>query len=270
VIKWNNRWTIYFGVTAGLGLAMQAQAAPVAPAAQASARLESVAAVPEAPAKAAVPDFSGVWEMAKLELVLLPEVAGAATLTPEAKAARDQFEQKFDKAIDDPAKVCLIKGMPWTMLTRARNYPVEIYQNADRLFMTFELYDQFRSIRINGEGMPAGYPPSPSGWSVAHWEGQTLVIETTGLTELNMTGTMQRSEDAKVTERWNFRDNAEFGRVIDVEMSVEDPAVFTAPAKARQILKKSPEGVRPGGYNCSSALWDEHIERRKAELGLDR
>lgn len=215
---------------------------------------------------AAVPDFSGIWEMAKLEFVVIPEVSG--TLTSEAKAKADLFKSRFDPVIDDPAKVCLIKGMPWTMLTRARNYPVEIYQTPDRIFMTFELYDQFRTIRINGQAKPDAYPPSPSGWSVARWEGNVFVTETTGLPALNEIGPVHRSEEAKITERWSFRDDPQFGRVIDVDMTIEDPSVYATPAIAKQVYRKSDPGVVPGGYNCSSALWDDHIERRKAELKI--
>lgn len=223
-------------------------------------------AVAEAPPAAARADYSGVWETARLELVVLPEVAGS--MTPEAQARADLFRKRFDPAADDTAKVCMIKGMPWTMLSRARNYPVEIVQYPDRIFMTFELYDQFRQIRIGGPQMPEGYGPSPNGWSVAHWDGDDLVIETAGLTALNPLGVIQRGWDARITEHWHLRDDAEFGKVIQVDMTIEDPDVFASPAHARQVLKRSPEGVVPGGYNCSTALWDDRMEERKAELGI--
>jgi hypothetical protein len=221
-----------------------------------------------APASAANPDFSGVWEGAKRELVILPQMSG--TLTPKAKAAADLYRAKFDAVIDDPAKVCLARGMPWTMLSRARNYPVEIYQTTDRIFATFELYDQTRVLRINGPTKSQDYPASPNGWSVAHWDGQALVIETTGLGPLNLVGPVQRGENAKISERWTLRDDPEFGRVLDVEMTVDDPDIYVTPARAHQLFKRSPKGVFPGGYNCSAALWDDHIEHRKAELGIAR
>lgn len=247
--------------------------AAVALALLASAPLAAQSAVPAAasPLRANLPnagpiDFSGVWETAKLELVVLPEVAGQ--MTPEAKARAEQFRQKADPVIDDPAKVCLIKGMPWTMLGRARNYPTEIIQYPDRIFMVFELYDQFRQVRLDGAQKPADFGPAPSGWSVGRWEGQTLVIETTGLPTLNLFGIMQRTEEAKITERWQLEQNAEFGQVLAVDITVEDPEVFAVPARAHQIFKRSKPGVVPGGYNCSLSLWDDHLERRKAAHGI--
>lgn len=213
-------------------------------------------------------DFSGVWETAKLELVVLPEVAGE--MTPEARKRADLFRAKADPVIDDPAKVCLIKGMPWTMLGRARNYPAEIVQYPDRIFMVFELYDQFRQIRLDGAAKPDDFGPSPSGWSVGRWEGQTLVVETTGLPVLNLFGVMQRTEEARITERWHLGNHPEYGQVLEVDILVEDPEIFVTPARARQVFKRSRPGIVPGGYNCSSSLWDDHIERRQATLHLDQ
>lgn len=229
------------------------------------------APAPMSPLRANLPDagpvdFSGVWEGARLELVVLPEVAGK--MTPEAQARADRFRQLADPVRDDPAKVCLVKGMPWTMLGRARNYPAEIVQYPDRIFMTFELYDQFRQIRLDGAQKPADFGPSPSGWSVGRWEGKTLVIETTGLPMLNLFGVMQRTEEARLTERWQLGQHPDFGEVLEIEITVDDPEIFATPAVARQVLKRSAPGIVPGGYNCSSSLWDDHIERRKAELGI--
>jgi hypothetical protein len=154
------------------------------------------------------------------------------------------------------------------MLGRARNYPTEIIQYPDRIFMVFELYDQFRQIHLDGTPKPADFGPSPSGWSVGHWEGQSLVIETTGMPTLNLFGVMQRTEDAKVTERWQLGQHPDYGEVLNVDITVEDPAIFATPARAHQVFKRSKPGVVPGGYNCSSSLWDDHIEARKAELGI--
>ncbi len=211
-------------------------------------------------------DFSGVYELAKMELVVLPEVAGQ--MTDAAKARADLFRSKFSPVDDDPAKVCMIKGMPWTMLSRARNYPVQIYQYPDRFFVQLEIYDQFRVITVNGAPKPDSYPNSPNGWSVARWDGPVLEIVTTGLIDLNEMGIAQRTEDARITERWTIRNDPEFGQVIDIEMAVDDPAIFKTPARARQVWKRSEPGVVPGGYNCSKSLWDTHIEDRMKELGI--
>lgn len=261
MIRTNFCWTIIGTLAAALAAPVAAAEAPASPA----------AAAPASQLRANMPnagpvDFSGVWETAKLELVVLPEVAGK--MTPEAQARADLFRKLADPVRDDPAKVCLIKGMPWTMLGRARNYPTEIIQYPDRIFMVFELYDQFRQVHLDGTPKPDDFGPSPSGWSTARWEGQELVVETTGLPVLNTFGVMQRTEEAKVTERWHLGQHPEFGQVLEVDITVDDPEIFAQPARAHQVFKRSAPGVVPGGYNCSSSLWDDHIDRRKAELKI--
>lgn len=217
--------------------------------------------------QSAVPtDFSGVWESVGVDFVLIPEASGQ--LTPEAQRWADLAEGKTDTDRDDPARFCLAKGMPWTMLIRARTYPVEIVQYPDRLFMTFELYDMFRNIRVGGPAMPEGYPSSPNGWSTARWEGKALVIETTGLPEVSPLGRFQRSEATRITERWTLRDDPKLGQVIDVDMTIEDPAIYAVPAKARQVLKRSAPGTVPGGYNCTLSQWNDYVVTRNKELEI--
>lgn len=209
-------------------------------------------------------DFSGVWESARIDLVLLPEVSGQ--LTPEAQQLADLAAQHARPQEDDPARFCVVKGMPWTMLIRARNYPVEVIQYPDRVFMVFELYDQFRNIRIDGPPVPDNYPPSPNGWSTAHWDGETLVIETTGMSELAPLGRFRRSEETRITERWVRRADVEFGEVIEITMQIDDPQAYSTPALARQVLKRSPAGVVPGGYNCPIAQWNDYVAARNEEM----
>ena len=224
----------------------------------------SPAQVSEAPAHT---DFSGVWEAAGIQFVVLPEVSGQ--LTEDAQRMADLAADQLVPQEDDPARFCVTKGMPWTMLIRARNYPVEIVQYPDRLFMIFELWDQFRNIVVDGPPVPANYPPSPNGWSTARWEGTTLVIETRGLSELHPLGRFRRSEETVITERWSLREDATFGQVIDVEMSVDDPVAYSTPAIVRQVLKRSPEGVVPGGYNCAIAQWNDYVDARNTEMGIE-
>ena len=71
-----------------------------------------------------------------------------------------------------------------------------------------------------------------------------------------------------MTERWQLGQHPEYGQVLEVDITVEDPEIFVTPARAHQVYKRSAAGVVPGGYNCSSSLWDDHIDVRKAELGV--
>lgn len=211
------------------------------------------------------PDFNGVWVMADYDLVYLPQEHDPP-YTDETRANMERYRTEFDPVIDDPAQFCVRMGMPWRMLNRARDYPQEIYQTDKRIIMLFEGHDDYRSIRLDRTTVPENLPALANGWSNAHWEDQTLVITTsnvTGRTEIN---TLQRSENAVITERWTLEKHPEYGDIIDIDITMIDPQRYTAPVKARNVYKRAAPGVEVGGYNCADALWEEHIAKREEEL----
>lgn len=214
------------------------------------------------------PSFSGIWQSADLELVVMP----GGDNPPYTQWARDNithYNKHYDPVVADTAKVCLLKGMPYTMLLRPRDYPVEIIQTEDYVVMSFELYDTHRIIRIGETRVPESRPISGNGYSIAHWEGNTLVIKTTGMTSLlgpQPDGPYMRSEDAVITESWNLGQHPEHGEVLEVDMVIEDPQIFVEPAKARMVFSRSEPGIAVGGYNCSEALWSDYIYQLEQQL----
>lgn len=216
-------------------------------------------------AAAAHPDFSGMWISAGSEYVKMVE-ANNPKFTPQALANLAYYEKHFNPATEEPVIVCLLKGMPWTMLLRPRDYPVEIYQTRDRLIMFFELYDTHRNIFLDRKRIADEAPPSGNGYSIGRWEGKTLVVETGRLTALNPIGPYQRSEQAHVTERWNLRQDATLGETLHVDVRVDDPLVFTEPGRGEMLFKRARPGTQVGGYNCSEALWTDYVEARKAQI----
>jgi hypothetical protein len=72
-----------------------------------------------------------------------------------------------------------------------------------------------------------------------------------------------RSEKADIVERWTLRRDPVLGEVIDIDLTVTDPEIYLQPAKGRQVWKRAPEGTTAGGYNCTQAIWDEHITKRQ-------
>lgn len=246
------------GLLLGASLLTASACATVAP---------TPAVAEEAAAEEAVerPDFSGVWKLTSADRVVMPQTTG--TLTPEAQEAYDHFQKYYYGDEGDPAvQVCLSKGMPWTSLIRARDYPVEVYQTEDRIIMMFELYDAYRNIFINGDPKPDYYADGPNGYSVAHWEGDTLVIETTGIQSMNPISPHSRGFGAKVTERWTLKDDPEYGEVFVIDLVQEDPDTYVGPATGHNEMQRAPEGTVVGGYGCSIALWDKFVEEREAKI----
>lgn len=222
-----------------------------------------------APAAVKRPNFAGIWQLTTMERAVIPEQSGE--FTPEAKAARDHFMANYKGEDADPAvAVCLVKGMPWTSLIRARDYAQEIYQTEDRIIVMYELYDQYRNIHINGGPKPEGYNDNPQGYSVAHWEGDTLVIETTGMTPLNMISPTPRGSNAKIVERWQLKNDPVYGETLVIDLEQIDPEVYVKPARGHNELRRSPPGTSVGGYGCSAALWDQHVDKVEARLAAQK
>ncbi len=215
-------------------------------------------------------DFSGIWRVINADRVVLPGANGNGKRTSEAQAQYDHYLKYYPGDVGDPAiHACLAKGMPWQMLSRGRNYPVEIYQTADRVIMFFELYDLYRNIRIDGPPKPDNYAASASGYSVARWEGDTLVIETTGLSPFNPIGPFLRSGDARITERWTLKQDPEHGKILTVDLLQNDPNVYAEPARGHTEWEPAEPGTVVGGYGCTSDLWDQYVADREAELEAD-
>jgi hypothetical protein len=85
-----------------------------------------------------------------------------------------------------------------------------------------EMVHDARIIRIGGKHAPA-HVRSWMGDSIGHWEGDTLVVETTNFT--NKTRYSQTTENLKVTERFSRLDD----KTLLYRFTIDDPATFTRP-----------------------------------------
>ena len=144
----------------------------------------------------------------------LPYQPGVADLVKKRTAAQDQ----------DPNVHCMPRGAPriWT-----DDYYKRIVQIPDRVIILTERNMQYRQIFTDGRPLPADPNPTWNGYSTARWEGDTLVVHTTGFKDdlwLDAFGNPLTSA-AKLTERVR-RPN--YG-TLEVEMTIDDPKSYTAP-----------------------------------------
>ena len=208
--------------------------------------------------------------MADPELVRRPDVyAGESDYTPEAWASLQDFRSNWDSKIDDPPNFCVRYGMPNAMVMRARTYMFDISQSASRITVLIEYMDNFRLIHLGQTAVPDGVLPSNNGYSIGHFEGETLVIETSALKARPAAGPVQRSTQARFVERWRLKTDPGFGRIIDIDITEEDPKTFRHPMKAREVLKVADEGAQMNEYGCADALWEDHVAHVKAAQASD-
>lgn len=230
--------------------------------------LGTVFALPSLAAAKKHPDFTGMWGMSDYEFVQRPgEYMGRAfeyddsLLTPKAREAIKFFEKHRRGFDDDAVTHCVPHGMPWIMTSPARDYLIDFYQTNDRITLIFEGMDVHRVIFFNQKSVPENFASSTNGYSIAHWEGDTLVIETTALRAKNPYGMMQRSESAKVTEHWRLIQHPKYGKALDIDITVEDPEVFIKPVKGHNMLIPAAPGSTMNAYGCNETKWDDYVEQ---------
>ena len=105
-------------------------------------------------------------------------------------------------------------------------YRIELDDLGDRILLCLEEWDGVRTIHMNPD--PAATPePSPMGYSVGHWDGDTLVVETSRINYpyFDDLGTPQ-GEALRVTERFELDANA---RTLSWTAEIVDPQTFTEP-----------------------------------------
>ena len=145
--------------------------------------------------------------------------AGGASfpLTPSAQAAR----KAWDPA-GDPVLRCIAPGMPAAM---DNPYPIAFERRGDDIVLRLEEWDGIRTIYMNAGSSAATQAPTPMGYSTGHWEGSTLVVETSGIDYpyFDDLGTPQ-SPAILVKERFTLRPQE---RRLSWEAQITDPASFT-------------------------------------------
>jgi hypothetical protein len=110
--------------------------------------------------------------------------------------------------------------------------PRKMIQTPELLVILYEGNAGVRQIFTDGRPVPKNDPqPWWYGYSVGHWEGDTLVVETTGLRDngwLDIDGTPQ-TDAATFTER--FR-RLNYG-TMKIDVTIDDPKAYTAPFTVR-------------------------------------
>jgi hypothetical protein len=143
--------------------------------------------------------------------------------TPWAKALR--AERTADNNKDNPDAHCLPLGL---MQLHLHPQPRKIIQTPKLIVILYEAQGGVRQIFMDGRPLPNTDPqPWWYGYSIGHWDGDTLVVETTGFRDdvwLDVEGS-PLTNTGKMTER--FR-RVNYGN-LDIEVTVEDPKAYTKP-----------------------------------------
>ena len=183
------------------------------------------------------PDFSGVWEPEKnrpcpadgcADMQIPQEflnigwsLKDGPPYQPWAAELRKTRAEQNGK--DDPVSRCLPGGIVKLHTTPQLR---KIVQIPGLLISLNEMDATFRQIFIDGRPLPEVDISSFKGYSAGKWDGDTLVVETSGFPDgmwLDRNGS-PLTDAAKITER--FR-RVNFGR-MEIEVTIDDPKAYTS------------------------------------------
>jgi hypothetical protein len=123
---------------------------------------------------------------------------------------------------------CIPRGVPAIWLQNP--YTTLMVHKPDMLVQLYEVLNNWRVIHLDGRPLPKNPEPFFHGNSSAHWEGDTLVVESIGFDDRTyiMPNGWFHSDELKVTERYS-RPSKNY---LMVQITVDDPKVLQKPWKS--------------------------------------
>jgi len=198
---------------------------------------------------------ANVVKTRRTSLVIEPK-DGRVPLRPEAEAKRDynaahnadsyEYMSVWDR--------CITRGVPAGMFPAGYNNAYQIVQIPGYVVIQYEMIHDARIIPIDGRPHLPSAVKLWNGDSRGHWEGNTLVVDTTNYNDKGWIATsastgrikgIPQSETLHVVERFTRVD----ANTIKYEATIDDPAYFTKPWKVEIPLVRDP-GYHLYEYAC--------------------
>ena len=207
------------------------------------------ASIAQAAAAQSIPDLSGTYWATEYHAKIQVLGGGEPPLNETGKAAYQKNQARLkDGSLDDRARsVCLPDGVPRVLATP---YPFELFQAPPgQVTFVHELNHQIRPIPLSGK-LPTYEEslifPTYGGRSVAHYEGDTLVIESNSFnneTFLDATG-LPHSDKLVTTERVR-----KIGSQLEDVVTIHDPEFYTKDWQSRFVYAQR-DDIRLQDYAC--------------------
>lgn len=197
----------------------------------------ALASCTSAPSRVAAPQaqdpvsFSGAWWPRQPEGA---DFKPDPELTPAARKLWDEIHSSMaqGRVVLDSTAACIPPGTPRLM---TRVYPIQWIRYEKGYALIHEFGNEVRWIYMDGRRAPQGDDiiPSFNGYSVGHWEGAALVVETTGFKTHSEGGWpvwiqmgVPVTSELRLIERYSL---AKDGKSIEVELTMYDSSTFVRP-----------------------------------------
>ena len=205
------------------------------------------------------PDLSGIWEHETTRqgpfdtppgIEIKPE---DVVLTPEGEAQQRRRKENYF-----PGAQCVpenIVGLPSRGL-----HLFKVFSNTGVVAILYELQTTYRQIFTDGRPLPTDPNPAWRGYSVGRWDGDTLVVDTSGFNDQAPVPRGVHSEAFRIIERFRRPD---FGH-LEIQYTIDDPKVYAKPWTIKQHHHLTPD-TELMEYFCN-----ENERDLKHMVGVDR
>ncbi len=196
-------------------------------------------------------DLSGVWTKGRggsFAVVMTDPPPPPMTAAGKAKfdAAKPLYGPRAVVGAygNDPVMTCDPLGMPRNLFLEVSVYDMQFAQGIPgRVMQFFEWQHVYRNIWTDGRSLPNDAEPTWMGYSIGHWDGNTFVVETTGMNDTGKTWLDHFGDpidgNAKLTERYTRLDADHLQMVIEID----DPTIYTAKWVSKpRLLNLVPDG----------------------------
>jgi hypothetical protein len=184
------------------------------------------------------PDLSGIWQAGRAGQYgydyNVAQNLPAGSVTPWAESVRAQRVQDFRK--DSPLAQCRPVSIPFlnfrglSRIVQTPGVVVILYESPN---------SPHRTILTDGRELPKEMNPTWLGYSVGHWDKDTLVVNTAGFNDKGWldVGGLPQTESLRLTERYRRRDLGH----LELEVTFDDPKTFAKPFTLRMEKMLTPD-----------------------------
>ena len=131
---------------------------------------------------------------------------------------------------------CITRGVIGSVMPALYGNGVRIVQAPGKVVISYEMIHDTRTIYLDGRPAPDPSIKQYMGIARGHWDGNTLVVQTTNFKSGTGIGRAPTSDHLKLTERFTRIDP----EMIDYEVTVSDPGTFTKPWTFRMTITHQP------------------------------
>lgn len=180
-----------------------------------------------------LPDWRGIWQPTFRVTGDEPVLKGRYKEFYESEMAKVEANPFYE--IPERINNCEAPGMPYMM---TMPYSVEFLFTPGKITVMQEAHMMVRRIYTDGRPHPEDPDPNYFGYSIGHWEGDTLVVETIGTREGQRLGIrgITNGPNLKITERIYLDENDP--DVLHLDFTYEDPDVLEQPWHQNHTLRR--------------------------------